>query len=71
MKTYPPEIKYHPLGLRPEMVMGMSRILEDKINEYMAEFPKRIRKYPASINNGAITFKLYDLKGKKNEKQNF
>ena len=44
------------------MVMGMSGILEDKINEYIAEFPKRIRQYPASINNGAITFKFFEVK---------
>ena len=71
MKTYSLKTEYLPLGLRPEMVMGMSLILEDKIIEYMAEFPRRIRKYPASINNGAMTFKIYNLKGKKeNEKTN-
>jgi hypothetical protein len=58
----PPETKYLPLGIRPEMILGMSGILEAKINEYMTEFPKRVRQYPASINNGAITFKIFEVK---------
>jgi hypothetical protein len=65
MKTHPPEIEYYPLGLRPETILGMSGILEQKITEYMVEFPKRIRKSPASINNGAITFKIFEVKKRK------
>ena len=65
MKTYPPKIKYLPLGIDAEMALGLSGILENKINQYLKEFPKRIVKRPASINKGAITFKFTEVRRKR------
>ena len=65
MKKYPPETEYYPLGLRPETVLGMSTILENMINQHLVEFPRQIVKKPASINTGALTFKIYIRKRKK------
>ena len=62
LKKYPPKVDYLPLGIQPETVLGLSGILENKVAEYMIEFPKRIKLKPASINNGAITFKFFEVR---------
>ena len=65
MKKYPPKTDYLPLGINPEMVLGLSGILENKVNQFMNEFPRRIKIKPASINKGAMTFKLFEIRRKK------
>jgi len=70
MKKYSPKIKYLPLGIDAEMILGLSGILENKINQYMNEFPRMVVRKPASINNGAITFKIFDVK-RRNKNEDF
>jgi hypothetical protein len=58
MKNYLPKTERLPLGMRQGVGLGLSGILENKVTQYMTEFPKRCRVKPASVNKGALTFKL-------------
>ena len=70
MKEYPPKINYSPLGIQsPELRLGLSGILEDMVERYMYDFPKSCHIKPATINRGALTFKLFNRRSRKKKEE--
>jgi hypothetical protein len=65
MKRYLPKVEQLPLGIDAEMILGLSGILETKINQYLREFPRAIRLKSASINRGAMSFEIIKRKRRK------
>jgi len=68
----PSKNQYFPLGIeRPDLILGLSGILEDMVSRYITDFPKRCHIEPATVNHGALTFKFVQTKRReKNEKPN-
>jgi hypothetical protein len=58
-------IKKLPLGIDVRQILGMSGMLEVKVEQYMAEFPMECIVKPATINRGALTFKIIKTKRRK------
>lgn len=58
----------YPLGLHPKMILGMSKMLEDFVSEYMEQYPRKCRLSTASIGKGAMTFKIFSSKKRSDAK---